>query len=124
MEKLTNKEEEIMHILWKLEKGFVNDILAAMPEPKPHYNTLSTLIRILEEKGVVSHTAYGKSHQYYPVVSMETYRSMFMEETMQKYFDNSFSNLVNFFVKDNQVSEKELEEIMSIITRNKDNSNR
>lgn len=124
MEKLTNKEEEIMHILWKLEKGFVNDILAAMPEPKPHYNTLSTLIRILEEKGVVSHTAYGKSHQYYPVVSMEAYRSMFMEETMQKYFDNSFSNLVNFFVKDNHVSEKELEEIMSIITRNKDNSNR
>ncbi|MBB1151270.1 MULTISPECIES: BlaI/MecI/CopY family transcriptional regulator [unclassified Myroides] len=124
MEKLTNKEEEIMHILWKLEKGFVNDILAEMPEPKPHYNTLSTLIRILEEKGVVSHTAYGKSHQYYPIVSMEDYRSMFMEETMQKYFDNSFSNLVNFFVQDKQVSDKELEEIMSIITRNKENSNR
>ncbi len=119
MEKLTNKEEEIMHILWKLQKGFINDILAEMPEPKPHYNTLSTLVRILEEKGVVAYKAYGKSHQYYPVVTMEAYRSMFMEETMQKYFDNSFSNLVNFFVKDKQVSQKELNEILSIIEKNK-----
>ncbi len=119
MEKLTNKEEEIMHILWKLEKGFINDILAEMPEPKPHYNTLSTLVRILEEKGVVAYRAFGKSHQYYPVVTMEAYRSMFMEETMQKYFDNSFSNLVNFFVKDKQVSQKELNEILSIIEKNK-----
>ncbi|MDH6602419.1 BlaI family penicillinase repressor [Myroides gitamensis] len=119
MEKLTNKEEEIMHILWKLQKGFINDILAEMPEPKPHYNTLSTLVRILEEKGVVAYHAFGKSHQYYPVVTMEAYRSMFMEETMQKYFDNSFSNLVNFFVKDKQVSQKELNEILSIIEKNK-----
>lgn len=119
MEKLTNKEEEIMHILWKLEKGFVNDILAEMPEPKPHYNTLSTLVRILEEKGVVAHKAYGKSHQYYPIVTLEAYRAMFMEETMHKYFDNSFSNLVNFFVKDKQVSQQELDEILSIIEKNK-----
>lgn len=119
MEKLTNKEEEIMHILWKLKKGFVNDILAEMPEPKPHYNTLSTLVRILEEKGVVSHQAYGKSHQYFPIVSLEDYRTMFMEETMTKYFDNSFSNLVNFFVKDKHVSQKELDEILSIIEKNR-----
>ena len=119
MEKLTNKEEEIMCILWKLGKGFVNDILAEMPEPKPHYNTLSTMIRILEEKGVVSYQAYGKSHQYYPIVSMETYREMFMEETMHKYFDNSFTDLVSFFVKDKKVSEKELDEIMKIIEKSR-----
>lgn len=119
MEKLTNKEEEIMHILWRLEKGFVNDILAEIPEPKPHYNTLSTLIRILEEKGVVAYNAYGKSHQYYPLVALEEYRTRFMEETMTKYFDNSFSNLVNFFVKDNQVSQRELDEIISIIENNR-----
>ncbi|WP_413513104.1 BlaI/MecI/CopY family transcriptional regulator [Myroides odoratus] len=119
MEKLTNKEEEIMHILWRLEKGFVNDILAEIPEPKPHYNTLSTLVRILEEKGVVAYKAYGKSHQYYPLVTLEEYRTRFMEETMTKYFDNSFSNLVNFFVKDKQVSQNELDEIISIIENNR-----
>ncbi len=119
MEKLTNKEEEIMHILWKLQKGFINDILAEMPEPKPHYNTLSTLVRILADKGVVGHQAFGKSHQYFPIISMEEYRAMFMEETMTKYFDNSFSNLVNFFVKDNQVSQSELDEIVSIIEKNR-----
>ncbi|SEI53713.1 Predicted transcriptional regulator [Myroides marinus] len=119
MEKLTNKEEEIMCILWKLEKGFVNDILEHMPEPKPHYNTLSTLVRILEEKGVVSYKAYGKSHQYYPLVKKEDYRKMFMEETMEKYFDNSFSNLVSFFVKDKKLSKTELDELMEIIEKNK-----
>lgn len=119
MEKLTNKEEEIMCILWKLEKGFVNDILEYMPEPKPHYNTLSTLVRILEEKGVVSYKAYGKSHQYFPLVKMEDYRKMFMEETMVKYFDNSFSNLVSFFVKDKKLSKHELDELIQIIEQNK-----
>lgn len=119
MEKLTNKEEEIMRILWKIEKGFVNDILEHVEEPKPHYNTMSTFIRILVDKGVVGYKAYGKSHQYYPIVKMEEYRKMFMEDTMEKYFDNSFSNLVNFFVKDRNVSKEELDEIMAIIEKSK-----
>lgn len=119
MEKLTNKEEEIMCILWKMEKGFINDILEQMPEPKPHYNTLSTMVRILEEKGVVSHKAYGKSHQYYPVLQKEDYRTMFMDETMEKYFDNSFSNLVNYFVKDKKLTKNELDELIQIIENNK-----
>lgn len=119
MEKLTNKEEEIMRILWKIEKGFVNDILEHVPEPKPHYNTMSTFIRILVDKGVVGFKAYGKSHEYYPIVKMEDYRKMFMEETMEKYFDNSFSNLVNFFVKDKKLSKEELDKIMTIIEKNK-----
>ncbi|MDR0229141.1 MAG: BlaI/MecI/CopY family transcriptional regulator [Flavobacteriaceae bacterium] len=119
MEKLTNKEEEIMCILWKIEKGFVNDILEYMPEPKPHYNTLSTMVRLLEEKGVVSYNAFGKSHQYYPILKKEEYRKMFMDETMEKYFDNSFSNLVNYFVKDKQLTAAELQELMQIIEKNK-----
>ncbi|MDR2222396.1 MAG: BlaI/MecI/CopY family transcriptional regulator [Flavobacteriaceae bacterium] len=119
MEKLTNKEEEIMCILWKIEKGFVNDILEHISEPKPHYNTLSTMVRLLEEKGVVSYKAYGKSHQYFPVLQKEDYRKMFMDETMEKYFDNSFSNLVNYFVKDKKLSSTELEELMQIIEKNK-----
>lgn len=121
MEKLTNREEEIMRILWKLERGFVNDIMQHMPEPKPHYNTLSTMVRILEEKGVVGHTAYGKSHQYYPIVQLEDYRRMFMEDTMEKYFDNSFSNLVNFFVRDKKISEEELNELIAMVEKNKHN---
>jgi predicted transcriptional regulator len=110
-----------MRILWKLERGFVNDIMQHMPEPKPHYNTLSTMVRILEEKGVVGHTAYGKSHQYYPIVQLEDYRRMFMEDTMEKYFDNSFSNLVNFFVSDKKISEEELNELIAMVEKNKHN---
>ncbi len=121
MEKLTNREEEIMRILWKLERGFVNDIMQHMPEPKPHYNTLSTMVRILEEKGVVGHTPYGKSHQYYPIVQLEDYRRMFMEDTMEKYFENSFSNLVNFFVRDKKISEEELNELIAMVEKNKHN---
>ncbi|MEC4112754.1 BlaI/MecI/CopY family transcriptional regulator [Myroides pelagicus] len=119
MEKLTNKEEDIMRILWRIEKGFINDILDQMPEPKPHYNTLSTLVRILEEKGVVAHQAYGKSHQYYPILSIEDYRKQFMEDTLHKYFDNSFANLVNFFAKDKQLTRTELDELSQLIEKNR-----
>ena len=78
MQKLTNKEEEIMHILWKLEKAFVKDVLAEIKLDKPHYNTLSTIIRNLEEKGYVAYNAYGKTHQYFPIVSKEDYKTKFI----------------------------------------------
>src|SRR5690606_18875883 len=115
MEKLTNKEEEIMQVLWQLEKAFVNDILEKMPEPKPHYNTLSTIVRLLEEKGFVNHKSYGKSHQYFPVISLESYRNVFVKDSMKKYFGNSVSNLVNYFVKDEKLSEDEIKELLEII---------
>lgn len=118
MEKLTNKEEEIMQVIWQLEKVFVNDILDKMPEPKPHYNTLSTIVRLLEDKGFVSHKSYGKSHQYYPVISLEAYRNVFVKDSIQKYFGNSVSNLVNYFVKDEQLSQEEIQEILTIIEKN------
>lgn len=119
MEKLTNKQEEIMQILWQLEKAFVNDILEKMPEPKPHYNTLSTIVRLLEEKGYVDHKSYGKSHQYFPRITIESYRSVFVKDSMKKYFNNSIANLVNFFVKDEKLSNEEIEELLQIIEKNK-----
>ncbi|WP_277631604.1 BlaI/MecI/CopY family transcriptional regulator [Avrilella dinanensis] len=119
MEKLTNKEEQIMQILWQIKEGFVNDIMEQMPEPKPHYNTLSTIVRLLEEKGFVSHKNYGKSHQYFPVISLEDYRGVYVTDSIKKYFGNSVSNLVNYFVKEEKLSEEEIRELMHIIENNK-----
>lgn len=119
MEKLTNKEEEIMQILWNMEKAFVNDILDKMPEPKPHYNTLSTIVRLLEEKGFVSYKSYGKSHQYFPIISLEAYRGVYVTDSIKKYFGNSVSNLVNYFVKEDRLSDEEITELLHIIENNK-----
>ncbi|ULC58774.1 BlaI/MecI/CopY family transcriptional regulator [Flaviramulus sp. BrNp1-15] len=119
MEKLTNKEEEIMHILWKLEKAFVKDVLAEIKEDKPHYNTLSTIIRNLEEKGYVAYNAYGKTHQYYPIVSKEDYRKKFMNVAINNYFNNSYKNMVSFFAKEEKISVEELKEIIALIEKEK-----
>ena len=119
MEKLTNKEEEIMHILWKLEKAFVKDVMAEIKDDKPHYNTLSTIIRNLEDKGYVSHTAYGKTHQYYPIVKKEDYRKQFMSTAIDNYFNNSYKNMVSFFAKEEKISVEELKEIIQLIENQK-----
>lgn len=119
MEKLTNKEEEVMQILWTIEKGFVKDIMEQMPDPKPHYNTLSTIVRLLEEKGFVSYKSYGKSHQYFPIISLEDYRGVFVKDSIRKYFGNSVSNLVNYFVREEKLTENEIQELMDIIEKNK-----
>ncbi|NNE32540.1 MAG: BlaI/MecI/CopY family transcriptional regulator [Winogradskyella sp.] len=115
MQKLTNKEEEIMHILWKLEKAFVKDVLAEIKEDKPHYNTLSTIIRNLEDKGYVSYNAYGKTHQYFPIVSKENYKAKFMNTAIENYFNNSYKNVVSFFAKEEKISVDELREIIKLI---------
>ncbi len=118
MEKLTNKEEEIMRVLWKLKKAFVKEVVAELPEPKPHYNTISTVIRNMEEKGFIGHNAFGKTHQYYPVVSKEAYKKTFMHKTIQHYFEDSYKNVVSFFAKEDKISVSELKEIISIIEKN------
>ena len=118
MEKLTNKEEEIMRVLWKLKQAFVKEVVAELPEPKPHYNTISTVIRNMEEKGFISHNAFGKTHQYYPVVSKEEYKKTFMHKTIQHYFEDSYKNVVSFFAKEDKISVSELKEIISIIEKN------
>lgn len=115
MKDLTNAEEQIMHILWKLEKGFVNDIIDLMPEPKPAYNTVSTIIRILETKGIVGHTAFGKTHQYFPLVTKDDYTQGFLNGFIKNYFSNSYMNLVSFFSKKDNLTTKEIEEIIGIL---------
>ena len=117
MQKLTNKEEEIMQILWKLEKAFVKEVLAEIVEDQPHYNTLSTIIRNLEEKGFVAYNAFGNTHQYYPIIKMEDYRNRFMNTAIENYFDNSYKNVVSFFAKENKISAQELREILALIEK-------
>jgi len=117
MQKLTNKEEEIMQILWKLKKAFVKDIMEEITEDKPHYNTLSTIVRNLEEKGYVGYTAYGKTHQYFPIVTLENYRKKFMNTAIDTYFNSSYKNLVSFFAEEEKISAEELREILAIIEK-------
>jgi BlaI family penicillinase repressor len=115
MQKLTNKEEEIMHILWKLKKAFVKEVMAEITEDQPHYNTLSTIIRNLEEKGYVSYNAFGNTHQYYPLVTIEEYRKRFMSTAIDNYFNSSYKNMVSFFAKEEKITAEELREILAMI---------
>ena len=115
MEQLTTKEEEIMLILWRLDKAFVKEIIAEMDDPKPHYNTVSTIIRILEEKGFVHHESIGKSHRYYPKVSQDNYKKNYLSGIVSNYFGNSYKNMVTFFADKEQLSKKDLEEIIQLI---------
>jgi predicted transcriptional regulator len=119
MLKLTNKEEEIMQILWKLKKAFVKDILEEITEEKPHYNTLSTIVRNLEEKEYVGYKAYGKTHQYFPIISIENYRKKFMNTAIDTYFNSSYKNLVSFFAEEEKITAKELREILTLIENKK-----
>lgn len=119
MQKLTNKEEEIMQIIWRLRKAFVKDVMAEIHDEKPHYNTLSTIIRNLEEKGYVGYTAYGNTHQYFPIVPIEEYRKKFMNSAVASFFDNSYKNVVSFFAKEEKISAEELREILNIIESKK-----
>lgn len=106
-----------MQILWKLKKAFVKDIMAEITDDQPHYNTLSTIVRNLEEKGYVSHTAYGNTHQYYPIVKIEDYRKQFMSNAIDNYFGSSYKNLVSFFAKEQKISAEELREILDLIEK-------
>ncbi|MDL5515063.1 BlaI/MecI/CopY family transcriptional regulator [Arenibacter sp. M-2] len=119
MEKLTNKEEEVMKVLWRLKKAFVKEILAQVEGDKPHYNTLSTLVRQLEEKKYVDHEAFGHTHRYYPLISKEEYRAKFINSTISDYYENSYKSLVSFFAKEEKISVEELKEIIANIEKNK-----
>ena len=116
-QELTRAELEIMQILWSLGKGFVNDVLAVMPEPKPAYNTVSTIIRILEKKGFVAHNSYGKSHEYYPLVDKDSYTGCFMNSVLNNFFDGSASRMVSFLSSNKSISLEEADEIMNMLKR-------
>lgn len=118
-QELTRAELEIMQILWQIEKGFVNDILETMPTPKPAYNTVSTIIRILEKKGFVAHRAYGKSHEYYPIISRAEYTSSFMTSVVNNFFGGSIGNMVSFLSHDKGISVSEANEIIKMLKEEK-----
>lgn len=115
MKELTRAEEQIMQILWNLEKGFVNDIIERFPDPKPAYNTVSTIVRILEKKGFVSHNSYGKSHEYYPIITKREYTKKFMKGFIRNYFSDSYKNMVSFFSKEEKIAVNELEDMIGIL---------
>lgn len=115
MKELTKAEEEIMQILWELKTAFVKEIIENMPIPKPAYNTVSTIIRILQQKNMVDHKAFGKSHQYYPLISKEEYSKFKMEGLVKGYFSGSLSRMVSFFMEKGDVNAKELDEILKVI---------
>ncbi len=115
MKPLTRAEEEIMQIMWRKGECFVHDILEEFDEPKPAYNTVSTVVRILEKKEYVGHHTYGKSHKYYPLITKKEYTRSYLSGLMSGYFSGSYKQLVSFFSKEENLSVQEMEEIRSLI---------
>ncbi len=116
---LTKAEEQVMQALWKVEKGFLKDIIDAMPEPKPHSNTVATILKILVEKEFVGIETFGRLNQYQPLVNKESYSNNSMKNLVESYFDGSFSNVVSFMVKKNELSVDDLELLLKQIKKNK-----
>lgn len=117
MKELTKAEEQIMQLLWEQEKAFVKDIVEQMPDPKPAYNTVSTIIRILEKKGFIGHNAYGKTHEYFPLIARKDYTSTYMKSFIRNYFSGSFQEMVSFFAKEDKMSVADLDELMDDVKR-------
>jgi len=119
MKKLTRKEEEVMKILWDIKEGFVKDIIDQYEDPKPHYNTISSIVRLLDEKGIVGHKAFGNTHLYFPVLKKEEYRKTFMKDVIREYFDNSYKQTVSMFIDEQNLSKEELDELINLIKSKK-----
>ena len=117
MSELTKAEEQVMQVLWEVKEGFVKDIVAKFPEPKPAYNTVSTIIRILEKKKIIGHKAFGRTHMYFPLISKEEYTRKTTNSLVDKYFSGSFESMVSFFVKEKNISVDELEKILKQIDK-------
>ena len=116
MKLLTRKEEELMSILWKLEKAFVKDIVAEYSDPKPHYNTISSLVRLLQDKELVGFKPYGTTYEYFPLLSKDEYRESYMHHVIKNYFDNSYKNAAAFFVSE-KLDPEEQEELIKLIKK-------
>ena len=112
VQQLTKAEEEIMQVLWDLKSAFVKDIIARLPKPKPAYNTVSTVVRTLEQKGFVGHEPQGKSHKYHPLITKEEYTRFFMKGFVKRYFSGSYQQMVSFFTREDKLSLNELEELV------------
>ena len=120
MEKLTKREDQIMRILWRLEKAFVKEIIAEFPDPKPHYNTVATIIKILKNKGYIGYKSFGTTYQYFPVIEKkDEYQKTEVSNVLKTYFSGSPSKMMLHFAKEDQLSEEELKEIMEMIQKRK-----
>lgn len=122
METLTKTEEKIMQILWKIRKGFVKDVIDEMPEPKPPYNTISSLIRILVKKEFVGHKAYGKTYEYFPVISKLAYRKFTFTNFVANYFEGAPENVVSFMVNEEQLNPEEIQKIQELLDQGPSNN--
>jgi BlaI family penicillinase repressor len=112
MKELTKAEEQVMQQLWQLKEGFLKDIRDKLPEPKPAYNTVSTVVRVLEGKGFIDHKAYGNSHVYFPTVSEEEYKKFAFEKVIKNYFNNSYKSLVAYLIKEQKLNLMDLAELI------------
>jgi len=119
IKELTKAEEEVMQILWRLKKAFVKEMIEKFDAPKPAYSTVSTIIRILQEKGFVNYRAYGRTYQYSPVISKDDYRKARMSCFVKDYFSNSYQKMVSFFAREDSISMTEMEEIMKVLKKEK-----
>ena len=119
MKTLTKAEEQIMQTIWKLDKAFLREIIDELPNPKPHQNTVATILKILIEKEFVGVTVFGRTHQYYPLVSKDIYSKGSIKNLVKGYFEGSFSNAVSFMVKENNLSIEELELLLKQLKKNK-----
>lgn len=115
MEKLTKTEEPIMKIIWSLKKVFVKDIIEDLPSPKPPYNTVSSIVRILESKKLIGHESFGRTHRYFPLVSQAVYKRKLIGGLINDYFDGSTASLLSYIVTETELSEEESEELKNFI---------
>ena len=115
LKELTKAEEQIMQILWQLKEAIVKDVLEKIPEPKPAYNTVSTVVRVLEGKGFIDHKAYGNSHVYFPLISENDYKKFTFDKLMKNYFSDSYKSLVSFIADDKNLGLKELDELTDLL---------
>ena len=119
MKTLTKAEEQVMQAVWKIKQGFIRDVLEAMPAPKPHQNTVSTILKILVEKEFVGITVFGRQHQYYPIISKDSYSKSTIKNLVKGYFGGSFSDAVSFMVKENSLSLEDLETLLTQLKKSK-----
>jgi BlaI family transcriptional regulator, penicillinase repressor len=119
MKTLTKAEEQVMQVLWKLKEGFIRDIMDAMPPPRPHQNTIATLLKILIEKEFVGIRVFGRQHQYHPLVSKDSYSKASIRSLVKSYFGGSFSDAVSFMVKENSISVEDLETLLQQLKKGK-----
>jgi BlaI family penicillinase repressor len=122
MKALTKAEEQIMQVLWKLEQAFLREIVDEMPVPKPHQNTVATLLKILVEKEFVAVEVLGRQHRYSPLISKEDYSGKSIKQLAKNYFEGSFSNVVSYLVKENNISVDELEQLLKQIKKQQNQS--